>query len=512
MIRSAWPFTHPTNTQFRLNRRSPQARGLVGWWPMLGDLGALTLNDHSGNSRSGTFPGGTNNPTWIQSQRGPVLSYDGGDYIDLGTHSAFHSLTDNFAISVWGWVSSFPSFRGLLSSKISGANTHWSLATDSPLLNFYLSDTSNIAVDANPPTSTWFHLLGTRINGTSYIYLNGVRQTATTTGAPNNGDSRAVVLGRWRADLDGLYWTGYLSDARIYNVGLTDAEVAHIYNPATRYDLYAPIPRYWPVGKAPASGAQTISPSLIASTETHYQPTITTGAVTVSPSLIASAETHYQPTVTTLTTISPSLIDSAETHYQPTITTGAVTISPSLIDSTATVYEPTVTSGLTIAPSRIDSTETHYQPTITTGAVTVSPSLIASGETHYQPTVNPGAVTVSPSLIASAETHYQPTVTQGAITISPDRIESTATFYQPVITTGAVTVSPSRIESTAIFYAPTVANVTTQTIDPSFLSGGAVVFLAIVSLYTVAQERIYRVSSEDRTFDIAAESRTYTVR
>ena len=62
---------------FRLNKHSPQARGLVGWWPTLGG-GGNVLRDRSGRGNDGAFPGGTADPTWTRdAERGLVVDYDG---------------------------------------------------------------------------------------------------------------------------------------------------------------------------------------------------------------------------------------------------------------------------------------------------------------------------------------------------------------------------------------------------------------------------------------------------
>lgn len=85
--------------------------------------------------------------------------------------------------------------------------------------------------------------------------------------------------------------------------------------------------------------------------------------------------------------ITPNVITSGETHYQPALTFGAVTITPNAITSGETHYQPAVSAGTNIDVNVITSTEAHYQPAIAVGAVNIDVNAITSGEAHYQPLV-----------------------------------------------------------------------------------------------------------------------------
>lgn len=50
-----WPYSQPPNVPFTLNKWSPQAEGLMAWWPALGSRGASVLRDYVGNP-SPTLP------------------------------------------------------------------------------------------------------------------------------------------------------------------------------------------------------------------------------------------------------------------------------------------------------------------------------------------------------------------------------------------------------------------------------------------------------------------------
>ena len=94
---------------FRLNKNSPQAKGLVGWWPTLGQGGDV-LKDYSGYGQVGNFAAGAASPTWKTLPGvGRVLDYDGGDYVDV---IGMPRLYLPFATSLWFQVSQLPSVAG----------------------------------------------------------------------------------------------------------------------------------------------------------------------------------------------------------------------------------------------------------------------------------------------------------------------------------------------------------------------------------------------------------------
>jgi hypothetical protein len=98
------------------------------------------------------------------------------------------------------------------------------------------------------PISTWIHVAATWSGGTTaatiVLYMNG-RQVSMDAGGDGSGTAIAavgttVLGGRTFDDTRNL--NGMMLDARIYDRPLTAAEVYALWDPATRWDLYA-LPR-----------------------------------------------------------------------------------------------------------------------------------------------------------------------------------------------------------------------------------------------------------------------------
>lgn len=217
---------------------------------------------------------------------------------------------------------------------------------------------------------------------------------------------------------------------------------------------------------------QSLTMPQITSTETMYQPTLTTGAVTITMPLISSTVVYAPTIVPAAVTITLPLIASTETLYTFSITTGVTIITP-LISSTV-VYAPTLVPGpVGITVPLIAATSAVYAPTLRQNVTTP----LISGTVVYAPTVSPGAVavvlpalgpatavfapvlrqTVSTGFIASTTILYAPDVGIPAAPIATSFIASTTTLYQfNVSVQGPVITMSSFLQNVNVMYAPTI--------------------------------------------------------
>ena len=84
---------------FRLNKNSPQANGLVGWWPTLGQGGDV-LRNYARNGLDGAL---INAPTYTTVPAlGIALDYERGSsqYTDLGRPMSL-DISGQITISAW---------------------------------------------------------------------------------------------------------------------------------------------------------------------------------------------------------------------------------------------------------------------------------------------------------------------------------------------------------------------------------------------------------------------------
>lgn len=235
-----------------LNRNSPQAAGLVNWYPPLASREIYVyLIDRAGKEFTGTLAG--NAAYALVPQMGHVLTLDGtGDYVTLPNLGV--SGASARTVAAWIWTDTTASLRCLYFSGAASAGLQFcvyinvSSAGDLYFAgNTYDQRSTNGSLIA---VNTWTHVAvtftGGTINSTTIaLFVNGfqVAQTSVGSGTANTTNSN------YRIGSDtlsaGRDWDGYIGDFRIYNRALSPAEIFQLYDPATRWDLYAPKPRLW---------------------------------------------------------------------------------------------------------------------------------------------------------------------------------------------------------------------------------------------------------------------------
>jgi hypothetical protein len=227
---------------FQLNRYSSQARGLMAWWPMAFPF-TFDLQDFSGKNKFGTFVGAT----WaIDPERGPVVNFDGsGDRVDCGQTA--YSSSEGISISMWFYWNGTPAGFDIIAAQVTDSNwaDGWGFYTNGSQtqLHFFIQEwNTNFASIALPSANTWHHLIGTWDRATVRIYVDDVEGTSDVYSGSIT-ETAMITLGEGGAGFD---LNGKLQDFRIYNRALSAAEARALYDPQTRWELYAPLTqRFW---------------------------------------------------------------------------------------------------------------------------------------------------------------------------------------------------------------------------------------------------------------------------
>ncbi len=199
-------------------------------WPM-SSLGNKVF-DLSGNNYGMDF---INSPIWSPGKFGSSILFDDGS-------SQYLQRTD--VLGITGYPFSFACWFN--SNDQSVNNTLMAFCGDAghPIFELRLRDpadsdvialASDASVDFATSSSqwsanTWSHACGVFINGTSRaVYLNGGSK------GTNTGESEYAVLdkfiigGRIQDGASGLYMSGKIACAFVWNRALTDSEVALLY-------------------------------------------------------------------------------------------------------------------------------------------------------------------------------------------------------------------------------------------------------------------------------------------
>lgn len=252
----------PLDEPFELNRDSPQAEGIVAWWPTLGSRGTGKLRDYGGRGLDGTFKG-PGEPAWVtDGQFGNVLSFDGSDdYIDCGT--ALFSTTDAsqpYTVSVWMKTSSDGGIITQYYALGSPAN-RWGLRVLGGKLVYWkvvTLATSSQSINDGIWHCVGFVKSGSGANGVQ-LYIDGKPDgTGTDNNAFLSANTQIGTFGPMA-----VLFAGTMSDIPIHNAVLPPSVIWQMQAPQTRWELHRPLRRVWAV-KLPIGWRQNVITPVLA--------------------------------------------------------------------------------------------------------------------------------------------------------------------------------------------------------------------------------------------------------
>jgi hypothetical protein len=343
-------------------------------------------------------------------------------------------------------------------SDTAGTSNYWYLDHTTAVRILARDNSTSDAANATGSvvTNAWNHAAGVFTSSTSRsAFFNGSgKSTATGNITPVGLD--VTTVGTLHRSVFGSYENGRIAEPAIWNVALTDVEIAALarglHPSRIRPDALV---AYWPLW-----GDDSPEPDWHTAGGTRYPLTVT-GATKANHAPVEPRARLWWGSLPLIEasanqTVSPPAIVSLEAFGSAVLTPGEVSLSP----------------------SSIGSAETFGTSVLTTGSVTLSPSGIDSGEAFGDTVVSPGGVRLNPDPIGSEEAFGTAVVSVGVLIISPSGIESAETFGLLTVSPGLVIVSPSGITSLEAFGTATVgelASVPTvkQPTNASLSSGGA---------------------------------------
>lgn len=245
--RLADPNTRPSGP-IGINWDSPQAVGLLAWWPMMGDL-TNYFNHGRFNLTADPSPAivGAGQPI-----NGAAMQFNGS-----AVYTSERVLTSTgFPFSYTCWGLSNVSGAGPRESCAVGTsiytsaflrawyNLSWGSNSGSSQISVLSKDgggTSYARATVDFTVGRWHHAVGVwAANNSRRVYMDGANSAVNT-------DVRNFDSSVNRQSIGGVYhntttieqpFDGRITDVRIYGKALTAAEVRAIYDPETRWDLY----------------------------------------------------------------------------------------------------------------------------------------------------------------------------------------------------------------------------------------------------------------------------------
>jgi hypothetical protein len=184
-------------------------------------------NDVSGNGNNGVL---VNSPTYSSENGGILLLNGTSNYIDCG--NILSNLT-NLTLDCWvKFGTQTTSFNGIISKTLNNTNGYELRTTGfTPTTTTVEFRYKGDAAAAGPTTLTnsiWYSIVATGTLGSQKLYINGSLLASNIVAVTPDPNALSLVIGKLA--YSGLYMNGTLSEAKVYNRVLTDAEVLQNFN------------------------------------------------------------------------------------------------------------------------------------------------------------------------------------------------------------------------------------------------------------------------------------------
>jgi hypothetical protein len=212
--------------------QNPGSTNLVGHWELEGDA-----NDSSGNNYHGSAEG---NHNWIDGKIGSGAIELTGGWVVVEDAGSTPKLRPANQVSIAAWINLASSPPGGTRLVIKGRDDYESYATetDGDGFKFFIRDPigsdSSVSSEAELPLDEWVHIAGTYDNNDLTVYQNGQADASITVGAKEllaDANDGLGIGGRY-GDSSNRF-EGAFDDVRIYDRGLTRAEVAYLASQGT---------------------------------------------------------------------------------------------------------------------------------------------------------------------------------------------------------------------------------------------------------------------------------------
>ncbi len=215
--------------RFYLDVESVQAQGLIGWWP-LGIHGGDAIDKDYSQFHN---PGVRSSPS-TQVVRHPklggirTLSFNGSsDIVTFGSSNLVLASGQPFTMSVWVNITSASLIAGAFNIGDNDTNQGPHLSNQGGSgWRFAIWGDGIVESTLDHSQDQWVHLVGTYDGTDGRLYVNGVLGGGPTAFTFTGTDGTAEI---GRLNSGGSYWSGFLSDVRLYRLACPPSVVNQIY-------------------------------------------------------------------------------------------------------------------------------------------------------------------------------------------------------------------------------------------------------------------------------------------
>lgn len=200
---------------------------LQGWWAFDENAGT-SASDSSGMSNTGTL---VNGPTWVAGESGSALSFDPNQAQYVSVPDA-PGLNPSDSITLGAWINA-TDWNGNRRIVQKGYNDdQYRLLAEGGVLKFNVANVGTVTAPL-PTTGVWHQVIGTYNGLLLSIYVDGALVGSIAASGPMSVTGDPLVIGA--KNTDARYasdcFSGSIDDVRVYDHGMSAAEVAALFSP-----------------------------------------------------------------------------------------------------------------------------------------------------------------------------------------------------------------------------------------------------------------------------------------
>jgi len=180
-----------------------------------GANGSTTITDSSPTPKTVTAVGNAQISTTQSKFGGASIAFDGtGDYLDIGSNSAFGYGLNNFTIEFWIYRNASAVLQVLLDHRVGTSVRVAPTIYISSNSVYYYTDGNNRIMGGTLASTQWVHVALSRSGSSTRLFLDGV-QTGSTYSDTNNYIDSPVRVGGANDGSSVASINGYIDDLRI---------------------------------------------------------------------------------------------------------------------------------------------------------------------------------------------------------------------------------------------------------------------------------------------------------
>ena len=184
-----------------------------------GSNGSTTFTDNSPRTKTVTSNNGAAISTAQSKFGGASALFDGtNDYLSIPNNAEFNFTSGTFTIEFWTYFSSVSGERALVSTY-QNSTTGWLVELYlGKIVVLFSGDGPDITGTTTISANTWYHVAVSGTPGSYKLFINGIQEGSTYTGATSLSSTGLLYLGTLvSSGVFYIYFAGYIDELRITN-------------------------------------------------------------------------------------------------------------------------------------------------------------------------------------------------------------------------------------------------------------------------------------------------------